>query len=239
MATSVARTSVGGGGEYVGRVAEPSPNRWRGVPQDQRQAERRRQLVEAGFELLGTIGVAGTTVRGVCEGARLNPRYFYESFEDLDALLVAVFDREAATAFEAMVVAVMAVDPDDALAVTRAGVGSFLRHVTADPRRVRVLIVEGLGHEALSRRRLDSMFAMAELFERSALDRAVPDHAPVGDPVVRVAATLVVGGMAELMISWQHGRLDLSIDELIDIVSPLFVALGEAAEQIATTRLAL
>ena len=32
-------------------------------------------------------------MRAVCQGARLNPRYFYESFDDLDALVVAVYDR--------------------------------------------------------------------------------------------------------------------------------------------------
>jgi AcrR family transcriptional regulator len=214
-------------------VAEPSPNRWRGVPQDERQAERRRQLVDAGYELLGTVGVAGTTVRGVCEAARLNPRYFYESFEDLDELLVAVFDRTAVEALDVMLVAVAAVDQEDPLAVSRAGVGSFLNHVTADSRRAQVLVVEGLGNEALSRRRLDAMFAMAELFERSAIEKVGHEDVAM-DPVVRVAATLIVGGMTELMISWLHGRLDLPIDELIDKVSRLFVALGEAADAIAS-----
>lgn len=43
--------------------------------------------------MLGTDGWQATTVRGICERARLNPRYFYESFSGLDELLVAVFDR--------------------------------------------------------------------------------------------------------------------------------------------------
>ena len=50
-------------------------------------------LVDAAFELLGTEGWDGTTIRGVCQSARLNPRYFYESFDGLESLFLAVFDR--------------------------------------------------------------------------------------------------------------------------------------------------
>ena len=57
-----------------------------------RRAERRELLVDAAFELLGTDGWNGTTVRGVCQAAHLNPRYFYESFDGLESLLLAVFD---------------------------------------------------------------------------------------------------------------------------------------------------
>jgi AcrR family transcriptional regulator len=49
--------------------------------------------MDAAFQLLGTEGWSGTSVRAVCQGARLNPRYFYESFDDLDALVIAVYDR--------------------------------------------------------------------------------------------------------------------------------------------------
>ena len=62
-----------------------TPTRWAGLAPDDRRAERRTLLLDAAFELLGTEGWGGTTVRAVCQEARLNPRYFYESFEDLDA----------------------------------------------------------------------------------------------------------------------------------------------------------
>src|SRR4051794_16661626 len=68
------------------------PGVWRGTTAEERLAPRREKLVQAGFELLGEHGPAGTTVRGVCAHAGLNPRYFYESFADLDELMGAVFD---------------------------------------------------------------------------------------------------------------------------------------------------
>ncbi len=60
---------------------------------DDRRAERRELLIAAAFDLLGTQGWSATTVRAVVERADLNPRYFYESFADLDSLILAVYDE--------------------------------------------------------------------------------------------------------------------------------------------------
>jgi AcrR family transcriptional regulator len=220
--------------------SEATPNRWRGIPLGERQAERRRILVDAGFELLGTVGVAGTTVRGVCEAAHLNPRYFYESFEDLDALLVAVFDRTAEDGLRVILDAVAATEGTDPLATTRAVMDGFLRFITEDQRRAQVLYVAGLGNEALARRRLDAMLGMADLFASGGASgggpAAVGAATAPGDPVVKVAASMVVGGMSELVITWLEGRVDMTLDQLIDDASILFVALGQAAAGVAASR---
>jgi hypothetical protein len=42
--------------------------------------------------------------------------------------------------------------------------------------------------------------------------------------------------MSELVITWLEGRVDLTLDQLIDDASVLFVALGEAADAIAASR---
>ena len=215
--------------------SDATPNRWRGIPLDERQAERRRILVDAAFDLLGTVGVAGTTVRGVCEAAGLNPRYFYESFEDLDGLLVAVFDRVAEDGLAVILDAVAATRGADPLATTRAVMDGFLRFITDDPRRAQVLYVAGLGNEALARRRLDAMLGMADLFASGGAGGTERPPVP-DDPVVKVAASMVVGGMSELVITWLEGRLDMSLDQLIDDASILFGALGDAAAAVADSR---
>lgn len=207
------------------------------MPLDERQAERRRLLVDAAFELLGTVGVAGTTVRGVCEAARLNPRYFYESFDDLDDLLVAVFDRTATDGLAVILDAVAAAGDDDPLVLTRAVIGAFLRHITDDPRRAQVLYIAGLGNEALNRRRLQAMADMAALFVRGRRDelrrRGGDDH---DDPVHLLAAGIIVGGMSELVMTWLDDRTGQPLDQLIDDAAALFVALGDAAGSIAASR---
>src|SRR3954468_13388913 len=65
---------------------------YRGVPADERREQRRQRLVETALDCLHDEGLAGVSVRSVCARARLTPRYFYESFADLDELLVATVD---------------------------------------------------------------------------------------------------------------------------------------------------
>jgi len=213
--------------------SDATPNRWRGIPLDERQAERRRILVDTGFDLMGTVGVAGTTVRGVCEAAGLNPRYFYESFDDLDDLLVAVFDRTAQDGLAVILEAAAATKGAEPLATTRAVMDGFLRFITDDPRRAQVLYVAGLGNEALARRRLEAMLGMADLFASGDDESGA---ASPEDPVRKVAASMVVGGMSELVITWLEGRLAMTLDQLIDDASILFVALGDAASGLAESR---
>src|SRR5262245_38863284 len=125
------------------------PSRWAGLTPEERRAGRRDLLVDVGFELLGTEGWSGTTVRAVCNAARLNPRYFYESFDDLDELIVAVYDRLVTHLGEEVLAAVAAAG-DDARAQTRAAVDRIVTFVDEDRRRARVLYVEALGNEALN-----------------------------------------------------------------------------------------
>src|SRR5947209_17786228 len=65
---------------------------YRGEGATDRQARRRRRLLDAGLQILGREGWRATTVTAVCERAQLTPRYFYESFPHRDALLVPIFD---------------------------------------------------------------------------------------------------------------------------------------------------
>jgi AcrR family transcriptional regulator len=204
-----------------------------GLTAEARLGARREQLLEAGLDVLGSEGWQGTTVRGVCKRAGLTPRYFYESFEDLDALLLAVFDRIVAEATTAILSAVEAA-PDDAHAKSRAAIETFVDHLTEDPRRARVAFVEALGSEQLMRRRLDTLRAFSGLVADQARDfYASP---PEADRLVDLTASLLVGGVAELLITWLDGSLEGSRDELVDDLTELFVATGESAVAIARRR---
>lgn len=77
----------------AGPSSRPAPagRPYGGQRAEDRVAERRARLVEAGIESFGTRGYHGTTVRGVCAAAGLTDRYFYESFDSLEALLGAVY----------------------------------------------------------------------------------------------------------------------------------------------------
>lgn len=189
--------------------------------------------MDAAFQLLGTEGSAGTSVRAVCQGARLNPRYFYESFDDLDALVVAVYDRVVEELAAVVLAALGSAAPDPA-AQLRATLEATVGFVDDDRRRARVLYVEALGNEALNRRRIDTGHAVATFVQDFARDRDGPP--PEGEHIGALAASILVGGLSELIVAWLEGRVESTREQLIDDATVLFLALGEAAARIATTR---
>lgn len=207
--------------------------RWTGVPLAERQAERRALLIDAAFDLLGTEGDGATTVRAVCQRARLNPRYFYESFADRDELLLAVYDRQVAELGDLLAERLADVDGDEE-AFTRRGVETVVRFAAEDPRRARVLYTEALGNEALARRRLDTLHAVAESLTRLGQQRH--GRAPDGETIGLVAAPLLVGGLAEVLVLWLDGRLDLTLEQLVDDATELFLATTTTVARITVER---
>ncbi len=198
-----------------------------------RRIERRALLLDAAFELLGTEGSARTTVRAVCARARLNPRYFYESFTDLDELIVAVYDLLVDQLTE-VVVTTMDIAPRDPRSQTRAAIEQIVGFVDEDRRRGRVLYVEALDNAALNRRRFETGHTLADIV---ALDAAARFGAPPeGEQIGRVGAAILVGGFSELLIGWLDGRIELTREQLVDDATALFLALGETAAAIAAGR---
>jgi AcrR family transcriptional regulator len=177
--------------------------------------------MDAAFTLLGTAGWSGTSVRAVCQRAELNPRYFYESFDDLDALVLAVYDR-VIEEMTASVLAAIDSSPDAPAEQLRAIVAATVAFMDDDRRRARIVYVEALGNEALNRRRIETgheIVAFVQAFGRS----REPGH------LGAVAAPILVGGFSELLVSWLEGRLPLAREQLIDDATTLFLALAEAA----------
>jgi AcrR family transcriptional regulator len=70
----------------------PKKRTYAGIDGEQREIARRKRLIEAGFNLFGEIGYRETTVRKVCHEAGLTQRYFYESFENMEQLLIEVYN---------------------------------------------------------------------------------------------------------------------------------------------------
>ncbi len=131
----------------------PAPARaYGGVALEERVAARRARFVDAGIELFGTQGFRGATVRGICAAAGLTDRYFYESFDSLEALLAEVF-RTLTGQFAARLTAEAArfqsahAGPLDAATIeAQAVVGYELWFdCVRDPRFARIVLVEVLG----------------------------------------------------------------------------------------------
>jgi AcrR family transcriptional regulator len=190
-----------------------------------RAAQRRAQLLAVGFALLGSGGVRRTTVREVCRRAQLNPRYFYESFPDLDSLLVAVFDGVVSETI-GLALAAVAAAPEDQAAKTRAAVETGIRHLTEDPRRIRILFAESLANAALARRRTEAIETAANVMIAQA---SAFYGLSTEEPLLRSSGHFLAGGLSQLLLAWSDGTLPLSVEELIDDASALITGTGAAA----------
>jgi len=177
--------------------------------------------VAAGLDLLGTQGWASTTVRGVCTHAGLTERYFYENFADRDALLVAVFDEVAAGGAGAILAAVAAApaDPHDTAV---AAFGAFVGYLTDDPRRGRVLLLEAHASEPLQQRRHSTLQTFATLAVEHGRPRLGAGAPSETDALLTALA--LVGGLAELLICWLNGDLDVPRERLVNHCAALLVA---------------
>jgi AcrR family transcriptional regulator len=187
-------------------------------------AARRSRLLEAALELLGTEGWQATTVRAICAKAKLTPRYFYESFADLDELLLALFDQLVADAAARVLEAVDGAE-HDARAKARAAIGAFVELVTDDPRKARVLFMEAAGSEPLALRRFETVRMFAALVAQQGREFYGID----GGTRVDTTALMLVGGLAETLLAWLGGALRATREQLIDDCTELFVVMGEGA----------
>ncbi|ROO89697.1 TetR family transcriptional regulator [Actinocorallia herbida] len=192
-----------------------SPTRsYRGRSAAERTAERRERLLTAALESWGDGGWASVTMRGVCARAGLNDRYFYESFADVEALLLAVYDRALDDMVRHLDRAASA-QPDPRLRL-RASVAAFVGAFTADPRRARVGLAEPAGSPALERRRRATYAMFAEL--------ARGELSPADAAGFDTAMFFALGGAAELVIRWLEGTLPLTAGELEERVATLVLA---------------
>jgi len=73
-------------------MATARARNYAGLSADERRLARRERLIEGAIRAYAELGYRNTTVKAVCEAAGLTERYFYESFANSEALLVAAFD---------------------------------------------------------------------------------------------------------------------------------------------------
>ncbi len=179
---------------------------YKGRTAQERKDERRGRLLAAGLELWGDHGWAAVTMRGVCAGAGLNDRYFYESFPDVEALLLAVYDQALSDLLR-YVERAIAAEPSPPERI-RAGMSVFVHAMASDSRRARIGLAEPAGSPALEQRRRDTY----HLFARLARDSL----RPADETAFTIAMLFALGGAGELVINWLGGSLELTPDELVE-----------------------
>jgi AcrR family transcriptional regulator len=193
---------------------------YRGISAEERRAERRERLLDAALDDIGDVGLSGLTMKRVCARAGLTERYFYESFSDRDALLVALHDRVHAQVDLAIADA-LAVAPDDLLERFRALAGAVVAVLADDPRIGRTYR-EAAASDALREPQREATEQYAALL--AALIRAAHDLSDAHQPRLDLLSHVLVSGLIVTIGSWLDGTIAVSRDELIDEMARLAVA---------------
>jgi AcrR family transcriptional regulator len=193
---------------------------YRGVSAEDRRAIRRAALVAAAIDGLHEDGLSGISVRAVCARSELTPRYFYESFADLDELLVAAVDA-VSEEVSARVVGALAVAPRDPGAQVRAAVRTGYGVIADDPRKASVFLVAAAGHGPLRARRQHYITEYADLVLDGLDVLSAPGAA--GRAAARATALFLMGGTTDLMEAVLSGRLRMSRERAVDQLTGLWL----------------
>lgn len=196
--------------------------KYRGVPAEQRVADRRSRLIEAALQVWADQD-AKTTVTNICAQAGLSERYFYESFRNLDEALTAVLDQVAEEIEQASTTAAEAVGAEDYVARVRASVLGFVELLMAQPHKGRVAIIEAGAMPALRHRRTQLLRHFAHRSAEEAREHVGLRRGSERED--EIAGLLFIGGMAELITAWLDGSLDATPEEIVDSATKSFMGL--------------
>ncbi|CCQ13824.1 putative transcriptional regulator, TetR family protein [Rhodococcus sp. AW25M09] len=195
-----------------------------------RDLRRRRQLLDAGLRVFGSVGYRAATVRGLCREAKVADRHFYQYFDKTEDLLLAVYQECIARLTDSILQAMPEVDPrSDVRAVARQVLDPFF-HVIEDPHLARVVWLEVLGVSPHVER---TYLAVMQQFGSMLLGYLGTFAGPVPstpDLDIDLLATAAVGGISHTALTWFLS--DYAAERRI-VVATIATMLGNVVEPLS------
>lgn len=208
-----------------------SGRRYGGVDQQERQRQRRERLVEAALAVFGEQGYHPSTVRDVCKRAELTSRYFYESFDSMEALFEAVYMRVSRDLMHKTVAALKEA-PMVPEKLAEAALRTFLEFIREDPRRARVTLIDaqnvGPGISRISQETDRDFVALLTGFVEMlypGLDEKI-GLSPV------LLSTGLLGAVMRMATVWVENKCDKPLDDVLRNMMMFYVAGIRHAEEL-------
>ena len=214
------------------RPTTPKERSYGGLTRAERDAQRRRRLLDAGLEAFGSTGYPATSVEAICSAAGVSSRSFYEYFDGREGLLIAVYDEIVETALR-MVADAFAATPQESGIRThvQSGLHAFTGYMLGDERRARVNFIEVVGasrkveeHRRRALRQFADLLreAMTALMAAGRI-RDRPSHE------VAVTTTAVIGAVQETLTDWMSREDRLPLEQVLAGLVEVFVVLAGSA----------
>lgn len=208
--------------------------RYGGVDPQERQRQRQAKLIEAGLVVFGDQGYHHSTVRDVCSQAQLTSRYFYESFESMEALFRAVYIAVNRELMQATILALAQCQPDPGK-LSESALRTFLTFVRDDPRRARVALIDaqtvGEGMAAVTDQATQDFAHLITGF----MQQMFP-HLPGEGLDHRIIASGLVGACTRIATQWVTERCKTPLEDVLRNALALFQAMILYARSTAATR---
>ncbi|KQQ97315.1 TetR/AcrR family transcriptional regulator [Massilia sp. Leaf139] len=199
---------------------EPTASRaYRGASPEQRRAERRAKLIAAAIAVYGERGYRQATVKAVCEAAGLTERYFYESFENSEELLVTSFNAVTYAVF-GEITAAAAGAGRGRIARARAMLDAYFSALQRDPASARVYLVEIRGVS----REVDKAFDAALQAIGAEVARQIAPKEAAPDELLQAG---IVGGVMHIALRWIGNGYQPPLSEVTDAALRLGMVLAQ------------
>ncbi|WP_293391072.1 TetR/AcrR family transcriptional regulator [Nevskia sp.] len=205
----------------------------KGLPMQDRVAQRRALLLEAALEAFGTRGFHAVTVREICAGAGLTERYFYESFKSLEALFSALYlqlnDQLKRATLAALIAANASSSAWDSSSRIDVLAGAALRvlleFIRDDPRRARVMLIDAISisHDV---QQISGQITREYMeLTRRFIDQLFPNAASRGVDLDLIASGLL-GSNIHIATHWVREGLKTPFDVVLRNCLAIYQALG-------------
>lgn len=207
-------------------VETTAPRAYRGVSSEQRRAERREKLIAAAIAVYGERGYRQATVKAVCDAAGLTERYFYESFDNSEELLVTSFNAVTYAVFGEISLAARSAGPGR-VKRARAMLDAYFGALQREPASARVYLVEIRGVS----REVDKAFdaALRAIGAEVARQIAPADAAP--DELLQAG---IVGGVMHIALRWIGNNYQPPLVQVTDAALRLGMVLARPARTAPT-----
>ncbi len=195
---------------------------YRGESLSKRQTDRRRHLLNTSLELIGEQGYARATVRAVCNAASLTERYFYESFQNREELLAALY-REQTDALQWQMIAASEQAGQTPEQLVHAALSAFFTTMRDKPHTARLILFEILGvSEAMNQLYYEAMEGFADLSRKLAQSVGTEKiETPADDGMVYAG---LIGAVVQIGRRWVLNDYQQSIESVIASAFMLYQA---------------
>lgn len=214
-------------------ISTPKLRPMKGLPMQDRVAQRRALLLVAALEAFGTRGFHAVTVREICAGAGLTERYFYESFKSLEALFSALYLQLNGQLKQATLAALIAANTNSSTSdssgridvLAGAALRVLLEFIRDDPRRARVMLIDAISisHDV---QQISGQITREYMeLTRRFIDQLFPDAASRGVDLDLIASGLL-GSNIHIATHWVREGLKTPFDVVLRNCLAIYQALG-------------